>query len=43
MANIPGVVVRMSGTESRAIDWTNFAAVDVCHRAVLVNTGWDRH
>jgi arylformamidase len=43
MANIPGVVVRMTGTLDRAIDWTNFAAIDVRRRAVLVNTGWDRH
>jgi kynurenine formamidase len=42
-ANIPGVVVRMTGVKGRAIDWTNFAAVDVCRRAVLVNTGWDRY
>jgi kynurenine formamidase len=43
MANLPGVVVCMTGTLSRAIDWMNFAAVDVRRRAVLVNTGWDRH
>jgi arylformamidase len=43
MANIPGVVVRMTGVLNRAIDWMNFAAVDVRRRAVLVNTGWDRH
>jgi arylformamidase len=43
MANIPGVAIRMAGMLTRAIDWTNFAAVDVRRRAVLVNTGWDRH
>ncbi len=43
MAHIPGVVVRATGIERRAIDWTNFAAIDVSRRAVLVNTGWDRH
>ena len=43
MAQIPGVVVRATGIERRAIDWTNFAAIDVSRRAVLVNTGWDRH
>jgi kynurenine formamidase len=42
-AQIPGVVVRATGIERRAIDWTNFAAIDVSGRAVLVNTGWDRH
>ena len=40
---IPGVVVRAVGIEHRAIEWTNFAAIDVSGRAVLVNTGWDRH
>jgi arylformamidase len=43
MANIPGVVMRITGIESRAIDWLSFAAVEVRGRAVLVNTGWDRH
>jgi arylformamidase len=43
MTHLPGVVVRATGMESRAIDWTNFAAVDVSSRAVLVHTGWDRH
>jgi arylformamidase len=42
-AHIPGVVVRVTGIEGRAIDWTHFAAIDVSRRAVLVNTGWDRH
>jgi arylformamidase len=43
MAQLPGVVVRATGFERRAIDWTNFAAIEVSGRAVLVNTGWDRH
>jgi arylformamidase len=43
MAHIPGVVVRATGMEGRAIDWTTFAAIEVSGRAVLVNTGWDRH
>ncbi len=42
-AQIPGVVVRAGGIEHRAIEWTNFAAIDVSGLAVLVNTGWDRH
>jgi arylformamidase len=41
--HIPGAVVRVTGIEGRAIDWTNFASIDVSRRAVLVNTGWDRH
>jgi arylformamidase len=43
LANLAGVVIRMTGVTNRAIDWMNFAAVDVRRRAVLVNTGWDRH
>lgn len=41
--HIPAVVVRATGIEGRAIDWTNFASLEVSRRAVLVNTGWDRH
>lgn len=43
IANLPGLVVRVTGMEDRAIDWTHFAASDVRGRAVLVHTGWDRH
>jgi len=43
MANIPGVVVRVTGIGNRAIDWTHFAEANVRGRAVLVNTGWDRY
>ena len=40
---LPATVVRVTGIESRAIDWTNFAACEVRGRAVLVHTGWDVH
>jgi arylformamidase len=40
---LPATVVRVTGIESRAIDWTNFAASEVRGRAVLVHTGWDVH
>jgi arylformamidase len=43
IADLPGVVVRDTPLEKRAIDWTSFAAVEVRGRAVLVNTGWDAH
>lgn len=43
VADLPGVVVRVSGIGQRAIDWTNFAATAVRGRAVLINTGWDAH
>lgn len=43
IANLPGLVVRVTGMRERAIDWTHFAANDVAGRAVLVHTAWDRH
>jgi kynurenine formamidase len=42
-SDVPGLVVRVSGSGQRAIDWASFAAVTVRGRAVLVNTGWDAH
>ncbi|HEX4482075.1 MAG TPA: cyclase family protein, partial [Rudaea sp.] len=43
ISNVPAVVVRVTGQNERAIDWTNFVPVDCKNVAVLVNTGWDRH
>lgn len=43
ISNLPGLVVRASGSEGRAIDWQIFAACDLTGRAVLVETGWDKH
>jgi len=43
IADLPGVVARVSGIGTRAINWGNFAALEVKGRAVLINTGWDRH
>jgi arylformamidase len=43
VSNIPGVVVRVTGAEARAIDWHHFVPVTCTGHAVLVNTGWDRH
>lgn len=43
IVDLPGVVVRVTGLDRRAIEWTHFASADVLGRAVLVNTGWDRH
>lgn len=42
VSDVPGVVVRVTGAEGRAIDWTHFAAMPVRDKAVLVQTGWDR-
>ena len=43
VSGVPAVVVRVAGQAGRAIDWTALAASDVGGRAVLVQTGWDRH
>ncbi|HEY9139696.1 MAG TPA: cyclase family protein [Bryobacteraceae bacterium] len=43
ISDIPGVVLRVTGLAQRSIDWTNFAAVDVRGRAVLIHSGWDTH
>lgn len=40
---VPGVVVRVSGTKTRAIDAKAFKGTEVAGRAVLVQTNWDRH
>ena len=43
IADLPGIVLRVTGQQGRAIDWQIFAAAEIKGRAVLVNTGWDRH
>ncbi|HLY57380.1 MAG TPA: cyclase family protein [Stellaceae bacterium] len=43
IADLPGVVVRVTGGEARAIDRESFEGVEIAGRAVLVHTGWDRH
>lgn len=43
IANLPGLVVRVLGSQQRAIDWTAFAATEISGKAVLVHTGWSRH
>ena len=40
---MPAVTVRVTGIESRCIEWTHFVPVDCAGKAVLVHTGWDRH
>jgi arylformamidase len=41
VANLPGIVVRATGRDGRAIDAAKFAGLDMRGRAVLVHTGWD--
>jgi arylformamidase len=43
IADLPGVVIRVATAGSRAVDRSHFGATEVRGRAVLVNTGWDRH
>ena len=43
LADLPGLVVRVTGMEGRAIGRGAFAALDVRGRAVLVHTGWAEH
>lgn len=43
LANLPGVVVRVTGMTGRAIDREAFMASDVAGKAVLVHTGWAAH
>jgi arylformamidase len=43
VAELPGIVVRVTGMAGRAIGRAAFAADDVQGRAVLVHTGWSKH
>lgn len=43
ISDLPGVVVRVAPSGTRAIDRPHFGAIEVRGRAVLVNTGWDAH
>ena len=43
VANLECLVARVPADRGRAIDSLPFAPAEVCGRAVLVHTGWDRH
>jgi kynurenine formamidase len=43
LAELDAVVVRVTGAAGRAVDRLAIAAVEVRGKAVLVQTGWDRH
>lgn len=43
LADLPGVVVRLTGMQGRAIGREAFMASDVRGKAVLVHTGWSAH
>jgi arylformamidase len=43
LADLPGVLIRATGRQERAISRAAFADADVRGKAVLVHTGWDEH
>ncbi|HEX4762648.1 MAG TPA: cyclase family protein [Sphingomicrobium sp.] len=43
LADLPGIVVRRPWENGIAIDADAFDGLDVCGKALLVHTGWDRH
>lgn len=43
LAELPGVVVRITGPMGRAIERAALAATDVRGKAVLIHTGWAEH
>src|ERR1044072_1150743 len=43
LANLDGVVVRVTGASERAISQDVFSGFDIRGKAVLIHTGWARH
>jgi kynurenine formamidase len=43
LADLEGVVVRVTGSAQRGVDRPALQAQTVAGRAVLIHTGWDRH
>jgi kynurenine formamidase len=43
LAHLPALVVRIDSASGRAVTRNAFAGLDVRGKAVLVQTGWDRH
>lgn len=43
VSSLPGIVVRATGAQDRAIDWHHFVPYEVRGHAVLVQTSWDKH
>jgi arylformamidase len=43
VADLPGVAIYRPWEEALATDAADLEGVDVCGKAVLVHTGWDRH
>ena len=43
LAEMDAVVVRVTGSQSRVIDWHAFSATEIRDKAVLVHTDWAQH
>lgn len=43
LADLPGVLVRVTGRSRRGVDVDDIGAMDVRGKAVLLHTGWDAH
>ena len=43
LADLEGVVIRVVGSDRRAVDVSDLLPYDVAGRAVLIHTGWDRN
>jgi kynurenine formamidase len=43
LVDVPGIVVRLTGREQRAVDRADVDDRNVGGHAVLIHTGWDRH
>jgi arylformamidase len=43
VAEMDAVVIRVTGSQSRIVDWHAFAATDIRDKAVLVHTDWAQH
>lgn len=43
LANLDGVLVRWNLATGRAVGSTAFRSIDVAGKAVLIQTGWDKH
>lgn len=43
LANLEGIVIRVAGQKTRAVDATVFPRLDLAGKAVLLHTDWSRH
>jgi kynurenine formamidase len=43
LANLEGIVIRVAGQKTRAVDAAVFPRLDLAGKAVLIHTDWSRH